>query len=134
MLPYACGTVSAPWLPFGERMDIYVSDNNLRRAIEDEGACKRQYGADMTKKLMLRLAALRAAESLADFWPPKSGPERCHELKGDREGTFSVDLKQPYRLLFKPGAATPRLGGSDEQERWKAITSIDILTIEDTHG
>src|SRR5947208_10961377 len=114
-------------------MEILVGDN-LRCDLEDEAACRRSYGAEMAKKIALRLGGLRAAESLADFWPPKSGPERCHELKGDREGTFSVDLKQPYRLLFKPGAATPRLGGSDEQERWKAITSIDILTIEDTHG
>src|ERR1700731_4338809 len=104
-------------------MDIYVSDNNLRGAITEEGDCRRQYGADMAKKLTLRLAALRAADSLADFWPPKSGPERCHELKGDQEGTFSVDLKQPYRLLFKPsGAATPP-DRSDEQQRWKTITS-----------
>ena len=114
-------------------MDIYVSDNNLRKAIEDEAACKRRYGADMTKKLTLRLAALRAAESLADFWPPKSGPERCHELKGDRAGTFSVDLKQPYRLLFRAIEAAPQADRSDEQ-RWKSITSIDILAIEDTHG
>jgi plasmid maintenance system killer protein len=115
-------------------MDIYVSDNNLRKAIEDEAACKRRYGADMTKKLTLRLAALRAAESLADFWPPKSGPERCHELKGHRAGTFSVDLKQPYRLLFRAIEAAPQADRSDEQQRWKSITSIDILAIEDTHG
>ena len=115
-------------------MDICVSDNKLRRAIEDEAACRRHYGADMAKKLTLRLAALRAAESLADFWPPKSGPERCHELKGDRAGTFSTDLKQPYRLLFKPSAATPLADLCDEQQRWKSITSIDILAIEDTHG
>ena len=115
-------------------MDIYVSDSNLRRAIEDEGACKRRYGADMTRKLRLRLAALRAADSLVDFWPPKSGPERCHELKGERGGTFSVDLKQPYRMLFKAVEATPPPDRSDEQQRWKSITSIDILAIEDTHG
>src|SRR5437870_12359583 len=92
--------------PLGERMDIDVRDNKLRRAIEDETACRRQYGSNMAEKLALRLAALRAAESLADFWPPKSGPERCHELSGDRAGTFSVDLKQPYRLLFKPSGET----------------------------
>jgi plasmid maintenance system killer protein len=115
-------------------MDISVSDNKLRRAIEDEAACMRQYGSVMTKKIMLRLAALRAAESLADFWPPNSGPERCHELKGDRIGTFSADLKHPYRLLFKPSARTPTSDGPDEQQRWKSITSIDILAIEDTHG
>jgi plasmid maintenance system killer protein len=115
-------------------MDIYVSDNNLRSAIEDEAASKRRYGADMAKKLKLRLDALRAADSLADFWPPKSGPERCHELTGDRAGTFSVDLKQPYRLLFKAIEVTPPAGRSDEQQRWTSITAIDILAIEDTHG
>jgi proteic killer suppression protein len=87
----------------------------------------------MTRKLGLRLSALRAADSLADFWPPKSGPERCHELKGDREGTFSIDLKQPYRLLFKPNGTAPQ-GAADEQQRWNSITAIDILAIEDTHG
>ena len=32
-------------------MDIYVDDNSLRKAVEDEGLCKRRYGADMAKKL-----------------------------------------------------------------------------------
>jgi plasmid maintenance system killer protein len=120
-------------LPIGERMDIYVSDNSLRSATEDEAACKRRYGADLAKKLALRLAALRAADSLADFWPPKSGPERCHELKGGRAGTFSVDLKQPYRLLFRASAEPPP-DLTDERARWKSITSIEIFAIEDTHG
>jgi len=114
-------------------MDIFVSDNNLRNAMEDEVLCKRRYGADMAKKLMLRLAALRAADSLADFWPPKSGPERCHELKGEHTGTFSIDLKQPFRLLFKSHSEVVPMDRSDEQQRWKSITAINILTIEDTH-
>ena len=114
-------------------MEIHVQDNRLRRAIQDEASCKRYYGADMARKLILRLSALRAAESLADFWPPKSGPERCHELKGNRAGTFSVDLKQPYRLLFEPSKATPSADHSDVQQRWKSITAINILSIEDTH-
>jgi plasmid maintenance system killer protein len=114
-------------------MEIYVSDHKLRSTIENESACRRKYGADMAKKLRLRLAALRVADSLADFWPPKSGPERCHELKGDRAGTFSVDLKQPYRLLFKASTET-LTDRSDEQQRWRSITAIDIFAIEDTHG
>ena len=115
-------------------MDIFVRDNRLRKDLQDEANCRRRYGADMAKKLMLRLTVLRAAESLGDFWPPKSGPEQCHELKGDRAGTFSVDLKQPYRLLFEPSMATKPADDSDEQERWKSITAINILSIEDTHG
>ena len=112
---------------------IYVGDNKLRTAIDDEGVCKRRYGADMAKKLTLRLASLRAAVSLADFWPPKSGPERCHELKGDREGIFSFDLKQPYRLLLQPVGTNVSQDRSNEQQRWKSITAIEILSIEDTH-
>lgn len=115
-------------------MEISVRDNKLRKAIGDERHAKQHYGKDMAKKLMLRLAALRAAESLADFWPPKSGPERCHELVGDRAGTFSVDLKQPYRLLFEPASTTREPVYSDEERRWRSITSIAIVAIEDTHG
>ena len=114
-------------------MEIEVSDN-LRCDIQDEAACRRSYGAEMTKKIALRLAALRAAESLGDFWPPKSGPERCHELKGDIAGTFSIDVKQPYRMLLKPKEDPPEFDPPDEQQRWKAIKAIEILAIEDTHG
>lgn len=116
-------------------MEIYAKDNRLRAAFEDEALCRRRYGMEMTKKIMLRLASLRAAETLADLWPPFSGPERCHELKGDLAGTFSIDLKQPYRLLFK--ATDVKESSNDEmdhRERWQTITSIEISEIEDTHG
>ena len=95
---------------------------------------KRHHGKDMAKKLTLRLAALRSAPSLATFWPPLSGPERCHELKGGLAGAFSIDLKQPYRLLFKPLEDTPPEDRSNEPARWKSIRAIEILAIEDTHG
>jgi proteic killer suppression protein len=113
-------------------MEIFVRDN-LRAALEDEALCKRRYGTDMAKKLRNRLASLRAAASLADFWPPKFGPERCHELQGNPAGTFSIDVKQPYRLLFVP-IEEARPDRSDEQKRWASITAIEILSIEDTHG
>jgi plasmid maintenance system killer protein len=114
-------------------MEISFRDNDLRAACEDENVCKREYGAAMAKKIILRLTALRAAESLGTFWPPNSGPERCHELKGDLQGTFSVDLKQPYRLLFTARETAAPSDRSDEQSRWNSITAIHILEIEDTH-
>lgn len=99
-------------------MEIEIPDRKLKKALEDEKECRTRFGAEMAKKIRLRLAALEAAESLADFWPPSSGPERCHELKGNLAGTFSMDLKQPYRLLFNPLAlqvkfqqATKNIGG-----------------------
>lgn len=113
-------------------MDLFFQNKRLQKAAVDEAVCRREYGVEMAKKFALRLASLRAAASLADFWPPKSGPERCHELKGELDGTFSVDLKQPYRLLFRPAEPVEPL--PDEQERWRSITSIEIVSIEDTHG
>ena len=82
----------------------------------------------------MRLAELRAAESLATFWPPNSGPERCHELKGNRAGTFSIDLKHPYRLLFIADSETSPSASANEPERWANITAIQVTGIEDTHG
>ena len=115
-------------------MEIHVPNNRLRKALADDAARLRRFGTAMSKKLKTRLDALHAAESLADFWPPNSGPERCHELKGDRAGDFSVDLNQPNRLLFR--AINPRrtVGSKDQRDRWKAITKIEILEIKDTHG
>jgi proteic killer suppression protein len=115
-------------------MDLYVSNNRLRASLEDDTTRTRRYGRAMSQKLRLRLAALHAAESLADFWPPNSGPERCHELKGDLARLFSVDLKPPYRLLFRPIEANRPVDRSDEQQRWKSVTAVEIVRIEDTHG
>lgn len=88
----------------------------------------------MAKKLKDRFAVLLAAGSLIEFWPPYSGPERCHELKGNRRGTFSMDLNQPFRLLFKPIEDVTNTNHHDEKERWDSITRIDLIGIEDTHG
>ena len=114
-------------------MEIHAK-GRLRAALENEAVCQRQYGRGMTKKIMMRINELRAANSLADFWPPKSGPERCHELTGDLAGTFSIDVKQPYRLLFIPMEENAPKDRSDERKRWASITKIEIVAIEDTHG
>ncbi len=115
-------------------MEIEISDRRLKKALEDERECRKRFGPEMAKKIRLRLAALQAAESLADFWPPSSGPERCHELIGNLARTFSIDLKQPYRLLFEPIDPADVVRPSDEKERWRTIKAIRIKGIEDTHG
>ncbi len=113
-------------------MEISVSDKTLRKAMESEASSRTLLGAEMAKKLLLRLTSLRAAASLAIFWPPKSGPERCHELTGKLEGIFSVDLKHPYRLLFRP-KEVDKDNRLDGRARWEQITAITLTSIEDTH-
>ena len=87
----------------------------------------------MAKKIRLRMDALRAAKCLFDFWPSSSKPERVHELSGDLEGVFSIDLKQPYRVLFRP-KELPTERPVKLEDLWKKIDSVVILRIEDTHG
>ena len=115
-------------------MQVLIKDKKLKAGLEDQGACQRLYGKEMAKKIMLRMAALSAAESLVDLWPPMSGPERCHELKGGMAGMFSVDVKQPYRLLFRASEALAIGPDVDEKQRWASIKSIEIVNIKDTHG
>jgi plasmid maintenance system killer protein len=113
---------------------IEIRDKKLRAAIQDDRLRQRLYGKDMAQKIKLRMNSLVAAESLADFWPPKSGPERCHELTGEEAGSFSVDLKHPYRLIFIPTNMPACAGNLDQRNRWQFITEIEVLGIEDTHG
>ena len=83
------------------------------------------------KLLRRRLDEFRAAENLEIM---RSLPQvRCHELKGNREGTLSVDLDHPYRLIFEP-ASTPIPRKSDGGLDWTKVTAIRVLTIEDYHG
>jgi plasmid maintenance system killer protein len=113
-------------------MEISFKSRKLKASLEDAAQCRKAYGTEMSKKIGLRMAALHAAETLVDFWPPNQGPERCHRLTADRAGTFSMDVKHPYRLLFAPiDVQEPE--PDEERDRWAAIRSIEILGIEDTH-
>ena len=115
-------------------MEISFKNQKLAKTLNEEALLKRKHGAKRAKKIKMRLAELRAAESLKDFWPPKSPPQRCHELtQGQRKGQLSVDLDHPYRLIFVPHHdPLPLLpdGGLD----WSRVTAIKILGVEDTHG
>jgi proteic killer suppression protein len=114
-------------------MIVSCGNRKLSAALNDESECGKQYGTDMTRKIIMRIAVLRAAKSLADFWPPKSGSERCHELRGDLSSCFSIDLKQPYRLIFRAiDEENPQ--ENDQLLRWQGIKKVEILSIEDTHG
>lgn len=80
--------------------------------------------------LKRRLASLRAAPTLADM---DNVPGNCHRLHADRAGQFAIDLRGPYRLIFKPNHdPVPRLddGGIDKSK----VTNISIKEVDDYHG
>lgn len=113
-------------------MDISFKNKRLEKAFNAAAQLEKLHGPKRAKKIRLRMEGFRAASSLMDFWPPKSGPERCHELKGNLKGKLSVDLDHPYRLIFTPNndAASEREDGGLD---WSKVTAIIILGVEDTH-
>ena len=84
----------------------------------------------MAKVIMMRMAVLKAARSLALV--PTTPPDRCHQLSGDRHEQFAVDLVHPHRLVFEPShQPLPRRsdGGIDTEQ----VTAITILDVIDYH-
>jgi len=113
-------------------LDISFKSTKLKKEFNEGKMLEKVHGSLRAKKIRIRLTEFMAASCLNDFWPPKTGPGRCHELTGERKGQISVDLDHPYRLIFVPNhKPIPQMldGGLD----WKQVTAITILGIEDTH-
>ena len=79
---------------------------------------------------MTRLAVLANAPTLAAV--PHTPPDRRHQLTGDREGQYAVDLDHQNRLIYVPNHdPVPRLndGGIDIDR----VTAITIMEVTDYH-
>ena len=84
----------------------------------------------MAQTIRARLGVLKNAKTLSDA--PKTRPDRLHQLKGDRDEQFAVDLVHPYRLVFEPNHdPVPRTadGGIDLEQ----VTAIIVLGVVDYH-
>lgn len=111
-------------------MDIFFQDRKLEKASNNQSQLVQKYGSVRAKLLKRRFDELRAAETLETmrFLPQV----RCHELKGDRVGTLSVDVGHPYRLIFEP-THNPIPRKSDGGLDWTKVTAIRVLAVEDYH-
>jgi plasmid maintenance system killer protein len=111
-------------------LDIIFNDKKLEKNCNDFKQAQRFYGEKRAKKLRQRLDELRAADVLADI--SNLPPPRMHQLVNNRKGEISVDLDQPYRLIFMVANEPVPLkddGGIDLSK----VTAILIKGVEDTH-
>jgi proteic killer suppression protein len=110
-------------------LDIDFASRKLEKVLNSEASIKKEYGDANGRKIMRRMEVLSAAPSLSHV--PRTPPERCHQLSGDRDEDFAVDIQNPYRLLLRVPEPIPRKpdGGID----LSAVTRIVILGIEDYH-
>lgn len=110
-------------------MDILFEKDDLRQDCNESKRARKRWGAQMAKRIGRRLDDLVAAPNLEAM---RNLPGRCHELKGDRAGQLTVDLVHPQRLVFEP-ADEPVPTKPDGGLEWKQVTTIRILSVEDTH-
>lgn len=110
-------------------MDILFCTTSLEKVFNNKRKLIAKYGADNAKSIKKRMAVLSAANCLEQV--PVKPPDRRHELLGKLKGEFAVDLRHPYRLIFKPQQPVPLKddGGIDLAR----VTAITILRVEDYH-
>ena len=111
-------------------MDIVYSSRKLERTFNSEARLTQTYGVRMARTIMVRMAVLSAAPNLS--FVPHLPPERLHQLKGNRDEQFTVDLTHNYRLVFIPNHdPVPRK--EDGGVNLERITAIIIDKVEDPH-
>ena len=80
-------------------MKITYKDRKMEEICTDYHAAKKQHGIAMAGKIHQRIKEIRASETVELMI--QYGVGRCHLLKGNRKGSYAVDLIQPYRLVFE---------------------------------
>lgn len=111
-------------------MQISFEQKDLADIMSNSRLLFKRYPGTRGKAIARRLDQLRAASCLEDL---RNAPGRCEELRGNRQGQFSMRVDANYRIIFRPDhdpVPTKSDGGID----WTSITSIVIITLmEDYH-
>jgi len=110
---------------------VSFRSGKLEKLCNSQKAMRRFFGEEVSRKLMRRLLELAAFETLAQV--PSVPPFRCHQLSGDRAGSFAVDVDEKSRIVFVcDNSPVPKLadGGLDKSQ----VTAICILEVTDYHG
>ena len=70
----------------------------LEKVYTKASTAVRQYGQEMAIRLHQRIKQIKAADNVEILVQCHIG--RCHQLHGDRDGQYAMDLVHPYRLVF----------------------------------
>lgn len=110
-------------------VEVMFATTRLQRLFESQKELRRAHGDRCAKKLMARVADLRAASTLAEF---RHLPGRCHELDGDRRGQLALELEGGKRLVFSPGGSgIHRVDGGID---WSLVEAVCVIEVVDYHS
>ena len=110
-------------------MEISFATPRPAKLCNSEKKLRGAYGPRMAGVIQQRLVDLDAAETLESM---RDIPGRCHQLTGNLDGLFAVDLVHPDRLVFAPDHdPVPQLSGGGVD--WSKVTKIEVVGIGDYH-
>lgn len=84
----------------------------------------------MARTIAIRLAVMKNAETLSMI--PTTPPDRRHQLTGDRDEQYAVDLIHPSRLVFEPNH-DPLPRKEDGGIAPNQVTAITVIEVVDYH-
>lgn len=111
-------------------MVIIFKDKKLEKQCNEHRKLVQAHGERRARLLRARLDDLDAASSLADI--SHLPPTRLHELMGNRNGQFSIDLDHPYRLILEVADEPIPYKDDGGVDRAK-VSIVRLLEIVDTH-
>ncbi len=102
-------------------MKISFKSKKLKKKFETKKELEKAYGTCQARKITQRMNELYAAESLQDIKHIPSS--RLHQLSGNYQNCFAIDLLHPYRLIIKPE--------DGKIENYRTITFVEVVKVED---
>lgn len=111
-------------------MKIIYHNKKVEKPCENYKEAQKLYNKDVAEKLQSTINFIKNAANLMDI--KKMPSFHLHALKGDRSGTYGIDLgrRLGFRLIIKPSNEDGRLEGiTDENEIFKSTTIILALEV-----
>lgn len=110
-------------------MEITYKNKKLKKKLTDDTEMIKSFGK-IAKKVKQRITQLKSADNLDVI--SKIPPLRLHPYKGNRQGTWSIDIQENWRICFETNEEPiPKL--KDGSVDLKNILNIKIISVEDPH-
>ncbi len=110
-------------------VELSFKTKKLEKQLTDLSQMKRAFG-NMAKKVNQRMEELKSSDNVDLLMSIPAA--RCHQLSGDKKGSFAVDISNNHRLIFEPNHDPVPRKDDNSIDRIR-ITDIQILGTEDYH-
>ncbi len=110
-------------------MEITYKNNKLKKQLTNDTEMMKAFGK-IAKKVKQRMNELTSADNL--YIISKIPPLRLHQYIGNRQGTWSIDIQENWRICFEINEEPiPKL--EDDSVDLKSVFNIKITSVEDPH-